>query len=85
MSRTTIFDSSERDYLTKMAAARAYGEDESLTFEERTLYMGGTEIRDITEEIKTFYYKYLTPHNHITRDIKPKGQCPGCDISIYQR
>lgn len=18
-------------------------------------------------------------HNHVTRDIKPKGQCPGCD------
>ena len=19
------------------------------------------------------------PHNHVTRDIKPRGQCPGCD------
>lgn len=21
----------------------------------------------------------MTQHNHITRDIKPKGECPSCD------
>lgn len=21
----------------------------------------------------------MTDHNHVTRDIKPRGQCPGCD------
>jgi hypothetical protein len=21
----------------------------------------------------------MTEHNHMTRDIKPRGQCPGCD------
>ena len=30
--------------------------------------------------MSTYPEKLLPPqHNHITRDIKPFGQCPGCD------
>lgn len=41
---------------------------------------------DIADEVIKVVREYLTiPHNHITREIREPGACPGCDSYWYDQ
>lgn len=56
---TKIVDSNGHSYASRMAAAGAYANDHTLTFNSSTLSMGGTILNDVTPEVKDFYHKYI--------------------------
>jgi len=59
MTGWKITDSKGQEYKSYMNAAKAYAEDPTLTFEVSEFDMAGSYHKDITDEVKGFYERYI--------------------------